>query len=207
MERRKVGGGRAPDRDAPVHARRIHDELNTAVETQQRCRRPDAIDPALILRVQMAAALQEPEWEKIGLTVLSTDEDRTLVLFSSTDDLREFRERLEAFSNGPEGDRKGPACAAFIGGIETIGAVEPRDRMGPRLKAEGFNETADLAAAETYVLDLEIWDLGRRDLRTRILGEIAEYAAALTGEILDQYIGPSIPCSDFAARVLWQRRC
>jgi hypothetical protein len=192
MERRKSGGGRAPDRDAPVHAGRIRNELNAAVETQQRRRRPDAIDPALILRVQMAAALQEPEWEKIGLTVLSTDEDRTLVLFSSSDDLREFRERLEAFSQGPEPGKKGPPYAAFIGGIEHIGDVEPRDRIGPRLKAEGFNEPDDFAPAESYVLDLEIWDLGRRDLRGRTLGEIADYVAALNGEVLDEYVGPSI---------------
>jgi hypothetical protein len=192
MERRKHGGGRAPERDAPVHAGRIRRELDAAVETQQRRRRPEAIDPALILRVQMAAALQEPEWEKVGLTVLSTDEDRTLVLFASSDELREFRERLEAFAQGPAPDRKGAPYAAFIGGIEHVGAVEPRDRIGPRLKAEGFNEPGDFAPAETYVLDLEIWDLGRRELRTRTLGEIASYVTARAGEVLDEYIGPSI---------------
>ena len=121
LERRKHGGGQAPDRDAPAHGGRIRAQLDAVVETQKRRRRPDAVNPSLILRVQMSGPLLEPEWEKVGLTVLSTDPDRTLVLFSTTDDLSEFREKLAAFSRGPPEGQKGPSFAAFIGGIETIG--------------------------------------------------------------------------------------
>ncbi len=191
LERRKHGGGRAPDRDVPAHARRVTAELDAAVEAQQR-RRPAAIDPALILRVQMAAAPQEAEWEKIGLTVLSTDPDRTLVLFSSRDDLRQFRERLAAYAEGPPPGQKGPSHGAFIGGIEHVGAIGPRDRIGPRLKSEGFVADDDFLATQEYILDLEIWDLGRRELRARALDEISAYVAARYGEVLDRYLGPSI---------------
>ncbi|WP_396594836.1 S8 family peptidase [Brevundimonas sp. R86498] len=192
LERRKTGGGQAPVRDAPVHGARIRSELDAVIETQKRRRRPDAINPSLILRVQMSGPLLEQEWEKVGLTVLSTDPDRTLVLFSTTDDLTEFRERLEAFSLGvPEG-QKGPSFAAFIGGIETIGDVEPRDRIGLRLKEEGFNSPDDFLADDPYRLDIELWDLGRRDQRTRALEDITAYVEARGGEILDQYVGPSI---------------
>jgi hypothetical protein len=192
LERRKTGGGQAPVRDAPVHGARIRGELDAVVEIQKRRRRPDAVNPSLILRVQMSGALLEPEWEKVGLTVLSTDPDRTLVLFSTTDDLTQFRERLEAFSRGvPEG-QKGPSFAAFIGGIETIGDVEPRDRIGPRLKEEGFNSPDDFLADDPYRLDIELWDLGRRDQRTRALEDITAYVEARGGKILDQYVGPSI---------------
>jgi len=192
LQRRKHGGGQAPIRNAPVHGARIRGELDAVVETQRRRRRPDTVNPSLILRVQMSGPLLEPEWEKVGLTVLSTDPDRTLVLFSTTDDLAQFREKLAAFSRGvPEG-RKGPSFAAFIGGIERIGDVEPRDRIGPRLKEEGFNTAEDFVADEVYRLDVELWDLGRREQRTRALEEIIAYVEAREGEILDQYVGPSI---------------
>jgi hypothetical protein len=192
LERRKHGGGQAPNRNAPVHGARIRGELDAVVEAQRRRRRPDAVNPSLILRVQMSGPLLEAEWEKVGLTVLSTDPDRTLVLFSSTDDLAQFREKLTAFSRGAPEGQKGPSFAAFIGGIEQIGDVEPRDRIGVRLKEEGFNRVEDFAAGETYRLDIELWDLGRRDQRTRALEEMSAYVEAREGQILDQYIGPSI---------------
>lgn len=192
LERRKHGGGQAPTRDAPAHGGRIRAQLDAVVETQKRRRRPDVVNPSLILRVQMSGPLLEPEWERVGLTVLSTDADRTLILFSTTDDLTEFREKLAAFSRGvPEG-QKGPSFAAFIGGIESIGDVEPRDRIGPRLKEEGFNTEEDLVADEMYRFDIELWDLGRRDQRTRALEEIVAYVEAREGQVLDQYVGPSI---------------
>ncbi len=42
------------------------------------------------------------------------------------------------------------------------------------------------------VLDLELWDLGRRDLRDRKLDQIAAYIEARGGETYDRYVGPSI---------------
>lgn len=192
LERRKVGGGRAPERDIPQHADRIRRELTTVVEAQRRRRSPDAIDPSLILRVQMSGGLLEEDWERLGLMVLSTDADRTLVLFADTDEMAAFRQRLEAFSQGVPAGQRGPAYAAFIGGIERISDVEPKDRIGPRLKAEGFNDVQDFAAADIYVLDLELWDLGRRDRRVRALDQIAAYIGAIGGELLDQYVGPAI---------------
>lgn len=192
LERRKVGGGRAPDRDIPRHARRLRDELSTVVEAQRRRRRPEAVDPSLILRVQMSGGLLEQDWERLGLTVLSTDPDRTLVLFADTDEMVAFRERLDAFERGiPEG-RQGPAFAAFIGGIERISDVEPRDRIGARLREEGFTVPEDFAAAESYLLDLELWDLGRRERRVRALDQITGYIEARGGEVLDTYVGPAI---------------
>lgn len=156
LERRKHGGGQAPVRNAPVHGGRIRAELDAVVETQQRRRRPDAVNPSLILRVQMSGPLLESEWEKVGLTVLLTDADRTLVLFSSTDDLTQFREKLAAFSRGIPDGQKGPSYSAFIGGIERIGDVEPRDRIGPRFKVEGFTAVDDFLPNQTYLIDVEL---------------------------------------------------
>lgn len=193
MERRKRGGGGpGPERDPAAHSGRLRAELDEAVEEQRRRRRPEFVEPSLILRVRMSGAILEADWERLGLTLLSSDEDRTLILFSSNEDMRDFRERLAAYARGtPEGQRA-PSYAGFVGGIETIGAVEPRDRIGMRLREDGFTDGDDFEDARFFVLDLELWDLGRRELRARKLEQIAEYIDARGGEVMDRYVGPSI---------------
>jgi subtilisin family serine protease len=193
FERRRQGGGRAPVRGDPGrHSRRLGNELDQAVQTQQRRRQPEFVDPSLILRVQMTGALLEDDWNQLGLTVLSSDDDRTLVLFSNTEDMTAFRERLAAFARGTQPGRRAPAYAAFIGGIEAIGSVEPRDRIGIRAREAGFTAPEDFQTGQSYTVDIELWDLGRRDLRVRTLDEVAAYSDARGGEELDRYVGPSI---------------
>jgi len=115
----------------------------------------------------MTGALLEEDWNQLGLTVLSSDEDRTLVLFSSTDDMADFRRRLEAYGRGAPPGRQNPAYNAFVAGIDSIGAVEPRDRIGIRVREDGFTEPADFQSGVSYTVDIELWDLGRRELRIR----------------------------------------
>lgn len=193
FERRKTGGGgRPPDRDPAGHSRRLRAELDEAVAVQRQRRRPDVIDPSLILRVQMTGSLLEEQWEQLGLTVLTSDIDRTLVLFSSADEMTEFRQRLDAYAGGTPAGQKYPPYAGFIATIESIGAVEPRDRIGSRLREEGFNDLEDFAEGAELLLDLELWDVGRREVRERKLQEIGDYIAAHGGEVYDRYVGPSI---------------
>lgn len=193
LERRKrPGGGAAPVRDPGQHSGRLRAELTAAVEEQQRRRRPEFVDPSLILRVRMNGMTLEEDWERLGLTVLSTDDDKTLVLFASEDDLRGFRERLAAYSRGVPGGQASPAYSGFINRVEEIAAVTPQDRIGVRLREEGFTGPADFADDRPFVLDLELWEFGRREARTRKLDQIADYIERRGGEVLDRYIGPSI---------------
>ncbi|MCT8970694.1 S8 family peptidase [Microbaculum marinisediminis] len=193
FQRRKAGGGRPPPpRNPAAHSQRLDAELNLAIETQQRRRRPEFVDPSLILKVQMSGALLEEDWNRVGLTLLSSDDDRTLVLFASTDDMAAFRERLAAYGQGVPLGCVNPAYAAFIGGIEGISAIAPRDRIGIRAREDGFTEVADFQAGTIYTVDAELWDLGRRDLRTRKIEDISAYVQGRNGEELDRYIGPSI---------------
>src|SRR5579863_3862146 len=130
FERRKHGGGGPPpQRDPRTHSARLSVELDNTIAAQRARRRPEFVDPALILRVRMAGALQEGAWEGLGLTVLSSDADRSLVLFADTDDLRDFRQRLNVYAQGVPAGQINPAYAAFVANIESIGGVEPRDRI------------------------------------------------------------------------------
>jgi Subtilase family len=162
------------------------------VQTQRRRRRPDAVDPALILRVQMTGAFLEEDWNQVGLTVLSSDEDRKLILFSSSEEMADFRARLADYGRGAQPGRAAPPYNAFVAGIQSISAIAPRDRIGVRFREDGLTEATDFRAGTSYTIDVELWDLGRRELRERKLNDIATYAEARGGEVLDRYIGPSI---------------
>jgi hypothetical protein len=193
FERRKHGGGGPPpDRNRAQHSAKLRGELEASTEEQRRRRQPEFVDPSLILRVQMTGARLEEDWERVGLTVLSSDADRTLVLFASNEDMQEFRTRLDAYQRGaPPGQRHAP-YNNFIAGIESIGSVEPRDRIGRRFREEGFTEVDDFADRTSYVVDVELWDLGERRLRERKIENVIRYVEARAGEVLDRYVGPSI---------------
>lgn len=193
LPRRKTGGGGPPPHRNPGgHSQRLGQELDTAVAVQQRRRRADAVDPALILRVQMSGPLLEEEWNKVGLTLLSSDEDRSLVLFSSSDELTEFRRKLAAFGAGTPVGQINPSFAGFIANIESIAEVAPRDRIGMRAREAGLVEVDDFQPGTDYIVDLELWDLGRRDLRERKVDHIVRYAEARDAEELDRHIGPNL---------------
>jgi len=98
MPRRKNGGGGPPPpRNPRGHSDHLGHERDQDVTAQRQGRRPDAVDPSLIPRVQMSGPLLEEEWSRVRLTVLSSDEDRTLVLFSSSDELTELQRKLDAY--------------------------------------------------------------------------------------------------------------
>lgn len=193
FERRKIaGGGPAPIRDPGGHSRKLRTELDAAVAEQQRRRRPEFVDPSLILRVRMNGMTLEEDWERLGLTLLASDEDKTLILFSSNDELRDFRERLDAYSRGAPPGQAAPPYAGFIARVEEISAVQPRDRIGARLREEGFAQPDDFVDAQAFVLDIELWDIGRRDIRNRKIDQVADHIEAGGGYVLDRYVGPSI---------------
>jgi subtilisin family serine protease len=200
FERRKHGGGGPPPgRDRDQHTTKLRDELDAATQEQRRRRKPEFVNPSLILRVQMTGALLEEDWERLGLTVLSSDADRTLVLFASNEEMQQFRARLDAYQGGPPPGQKHAPYVNFVAGIESIGSVEPRDRIGPRLREEGFSDLEGFVPQTSYLIDIELWDLGERRLRERKIDEVIRYVEARAGDVFDRYVGPSI--SMFRARL------
>lgn len=177
LPRRKNGsGGPPPQRNPRGHSDRLGQELGQAVAAQRQRRRPDVVDPSLILRVQMSGPLLEEEWNRVGLTVLSSDEDRTLVLFSSNDELTKFQQKLDAYGRGVQPGRQNPAFASFIANVETIAEVTPRDRIGMRAREAGLVDVDDFQIGKAYTVDIELWDLGTRALRERKIDDIIRYA-------------------------------
>ena len=191
--RRKTGGGGAPPERTDGHGGALRTMTQIAVEMQQTAKPASFGDPSMLLRVQVDGHIAENEWEKLDLSVVSSDADRTVLLFSSTGDLTEFFDRLEKFDAPPaKPDQKNPNYAGLVGRIDEISGLVPQDRLGPRLKAEGFVEAKDLKDEVSYVLDIELWKFGTRFCRKTKVAEIERFLIDREGAVYDIYIGPSI---------------
>lgn len=192
LPRRKTGfPGPTPQRGGG-YGRRVRTEVEAAIEAQIRNRPAQFVDPSLILRVRMNGLLLEEDWAALGLTLLSTDEDRNIVLFSSAGDLAALMQRLDAFDGPiPEG-QVGRRYEGFVSRIESVGTLASRDRIGVRFREAGFTEAEDLQDDHVYIVDIEFWDFGGRAARERKANEIEAFITAENGEVYDIYIGPSI---------------
>ena len=201
LPRKKTGFGRSPARDYAAHGRVLSIQLDGAMERFHQRRRPKGIDPDLILRVKLnpQAAVQEEAWERSGLTLLSVDADKTLVLFSSDEELQEFRRRLAEYQGGPPPDQKGPPHKQIFASIDLIGDVRPEDRIGRLLRADGVEQPESLAEVEEYLVDIELWDFGDRDLNRRRVDQLGGFVRQQGGRVTDDYVGESL--------VLLRSRC
>ncbi|HWA23512.1 MAG TPA: hypothetical protein VG735_14050 [Caulobacterales bacterium] len=144
------------------------------------------------LRVRMDSLVTEDQWASIGLTLLASDPDRSLVLFASEQNLRTFQQRLAAYSGPVPQGQANPPYAGFVASIASVEPVGPGDRIGRRFKDEGFAGPDDFDPSATYAVDIEVWDLGTRAARQSKLDEIEAFATSAGGEVLDRYLGPSI---------------
>lgn len=191
--RRKHGRVQSPPTRDGGHGGRIRREVDAAVQAQRAQQPPPRfVNPALILRVEMSGATMEGDWEGLGLTVLSTDDDNTLVLFSSTDDLQDFRARLDEYEGPIPAKQRSRRYAGFIDRIGEISTIAGRDRLGVRAREEGFSEVEEFQDGENYVVDIELWEFGPQPARRTLGEEIIDWVEDQGGELYDHYCGPSI---------------
>ena len=200
--RKKTGYGRPPDKNYKNHGRHLGSQLDVVLERFRTRQPPQGINPNLILRIQLdpKAGIDEETWERCGLTLLSVDENKTLVLFSSDQDLTGFRGRLEKYREGPrrEGQKSAPHNQIFSC-IDEIGEIRPEDRIGRLFRLQGVTQPTHLQANHEYTVDVELWDLGTRQLCQDKLNEIRAYVNSRDGRITDDYIGESL--------VLFRAKC
>jgi hypothetical protein len=193
FERRKGPGfGSVVQRNPSGHGSKLKTELVSTINNKMGRRRPPSINPSLILRVKMSGGLQEDEWEKLGLNVLSSDVDKHLILFSSNQDIEDLKSRLEAYSLGTPQGQKHPKYAAFVSAIEEISEVQAEDRIGGRLKEAGYKTVSDFLGTGNLIIDLELWDLGTIQLRNEKVAEITRFIESCECDVLDTFTGPSI---------------
>lgn len=192
LTRRKTGRPPPSPKRENSHGTTIRTETNEAVRTQRQSRPAQFVDPSLVLKVGMSGLPMEDDWEGVGLRMLSSDNNNTLILFSSTEELTDFREKLDAYEGPIPPNQKGRRFAGFVDRIETIAALVPRDRLGIRLLERGFTDVEDFQNDEVYLIDIELWDFAGAPARRRKADEIRSFIEERNGEVLDIYVGPSL---------------
>ena len=187
LERRKHGGGRTPTRNARAHGATIEAELNTLIASQQRKPRIANIDPALILKIRTAGPIDTDDWARVGLTVLASDPDKTLVLFASDVELQEFRRRVAAYQAAPPAGQLHPQYSGFVSAIEQVGEITPSDRIGEVLRSEGIVELLQIPD-QRQVLDVELWQV-TADQALLFISRVATRLQQLGGRVINEYRG------------------
>lgn len=185
-ERRKNKPPRPPPRHRPSHGKKLEAETEALVSEFRKSLPPDTVNPDLILRIRLKGGIMDDEWARSGLTLLSYGEGDHVILFSDDVELAAFRDRLKAYNAGVPPNQKAPAYAGFFDCIETLEPITPADRVGPALRSEGISHPGELIAADTYLLDVELW----RPETERVLVFIDKIDAHIRrggGELLSQY--------------------
>ena len=179
-----------PSRDSPRrHGETIKSKIDAAVAEQRALPQINGIDPELILKVGLAAPVQEDAWRLAGFTVLAQEPNNILVIFSDDTELHEFRARLSEYQKGPQGEQKAPSHNGLFACIEEVGGIAATDRIGPRLRADGIGSPAAIDARTAYTVDVELWDAPTRLARDVRVHNVVTHIEEKAGEVLSRYVG------------------
>ncbi len=143
------------------------------------------LDPKLIFKLKMAKQgyISDDLVTLTGLNCLARELNKAIVVFSSDNQLTEFKKRLENYSQITDGPKD-----EYLGAIDDVVALEREDRIGRLLELKPV-ESDELAA-----LDLELWHTGDRQEMKKYLDGITERLEYLSSDtapmrMSDRYIG------------------
>jgi len=158
LERRKRPGfGVVVERNARGHGAGLQQRIETVV-AQHKAKPPiENIDPALILKIRTTGGIAEDVWQTLGMTLLSDEPDKSVVLFANDKELTEFKRRVVEYQRDPPAGQKNPAYAGLIGAIESIAQLSAEDRIGPVLRSEGKLVPNSFPDEVVEILDVEFW--------------------------------------------------
>jgi len=118
-----------------------------------------------------------------GLNCLAREPNKAIVVFSSDNELTEFKKRLENYSQIKDGPKY-----EYLGAIDDVVPLEREDRIGRLL------ELKPVESDELAPLDLELWHTGDRQEMKKYLDDIADVLESLPSDtapmrMSDRYIG------------------
>ncbi|MBE9105113.1 S8 family peptidase [Nostoc cf. edaphicum LEGE 07299] len=186
LPRRSSGGfGGAKRTDVSEHGKQLLDQISSLIEPVKQKASPFRLDPKLIFKIKVAEkhSFSDNLVTQIGLNVLAREPNKAIVVFSSDNELTEFKKRLENYSQIKDGPKY-----EYLGAIDELVPLEPEDRIGRLLDIKRV-QSGELAA-----LDLELWHTGNRKEMRKYLDDIADVLESLTSDtapmrMSDSYIG------------------
>lgn len=143
----------------------------------------DAIDPALIFKIEANSNINEKDLGRMGLKVLGVDYKDAVVVFANDDHLIEFRRMVEEYSGEIPATQK-DAKNAFIHTFDDVCKIMSEDKKGIRLKKEPLQD------GEIAELDIELWHMGI-DYKKQLLNWKKDVDIMLNdsgGTFIDEYL-------------------
>ncbi|HBL52992.1 MAG TPA: serine protease [Syntrophaceae bacterium] len=110
-----------------------------------------------------------------GVEVISQENGGYAMAFANRMALAEFEARLTSLADGIV-----PKYANILYALEAFDHWTPQDRMGWALKRDGY------PVAEPFLLDIELWPLGRRDERETMISAFERWLSQIGVETLDR---------------------
>lgn len=187
LPRRSTGGGFGGTKrtDVSEHGKQLLGQISTLIEPVKQKTSPFRLDPKLIFKIKVTEkySFSDNLVTQIGLNVLAREPNKAIVVFSSDNELTEFKKRLENYSQIKDGPKY-----EYLGAIDELVPLEPEDRIGRLLDIKRV-QPGELAA-----LDLELWHTGNRKEMRKYLDDIADVLESLTSDtapmrMSDSYIG------------------
>ena len=132
-DRRKLPAPVAPPvrGSAKGHAAVITGKIDAVAAEQNALPKIEGIDPELILKVNLAAPVQEDTWRTAGFKILSQEPGGIFVLFTDDTELKLFRDRLSEYQKGTQPDQKNPAYNGLFAAIDDVGQHRSRGSHRP----------------------------------------------------------------------------
>ena len=185
--RRSAARGRfgGPKRDVSEHGRRLLNQLDPLIEPVKEKTSPFRLDPKLIFKIKIAEKgyFSEDMVTQAGLNLLACEPKKAIVVFSSDNQLTEFKRGLENYSQIQEYPKYD-----YLRAIDELVPLERQDRIGRLLQLK------PVQLGELTALDLELWHTGDRTEMRKYLDDIAEVLESLASDtapmrMSDSYIG------------------
>ncbi|MFN5515635.1 MAG: S8 family peptidase [Cyanobacteriota bacterium] len=189
LPRRGRGGGGFGSRrsDRGSHGRQLLDQISGLTQRSKQKTSPFRLNPKLIFKIKLSSdgTLQESALSPLGLTLLAQEPkaNKAIVVFTSDEELTQFRSRLEAYSGIIDSQYE----YGNLDAIEALVPLEPSDRIGRLLELE------PIQAEELVALDLELWHTGDGSEMNKYLNDLDEVLRTLSDDsrmkICDRYVG------------------
>ncbi|BAY99881.1 peptidase S8/S53 [Tolypothrix tenuis PCC 7101] len=177
-------GGKRDDR--PTHGSKLLAQASSLTSLTPKKSTPFGINPKLIFKIKLRKndSLEENNLSSLGLNLLAKEPkaSQAIVVFSSDNELKIFREKLKSYSGLNDSNYE----YGYLDAIEDIVPLEPEDRIGRLL------ELKPLENDEIVPLDLELWHTGNTDEMRDYLRKLDEFLQSFKEypgmKITDQYI-------------------
>ncbi|WP_376709115.1 S8 family peptidase [Pseudochrobactrum lubricantis] len=191
-ERRVKGFGVTPDRNHKTHGNHIQTDIQTTLSKFEELSSIGDLDPSLIFKIAIEGVIPEDEWRKLDLIVLTEDTDNSVVLFANDKSLNEFKRKVEEYSGDLKPGQKNPSYNGLISSINSVSLIEKKDRIGPKLQADGYTSAQSFSPNTDYILDVELHKPTDDFDVVLFLNRLRLAIEAHSGQILSTYSGSSI---------------